>query len=356
VDLFHAYACLMGGVELAYELRANADYMLFSEALFPAEEWSYEALETIVNSVDGVSALDIGKAFCDSAYDYFSAPDMNRAFTLSLIYLARIDNLASVLENFANSAVSDINGNGTQSSYYYAALLSCIGVPLWDYYNDLGAYLTGVTNSPVISSSVKDYAQNVQSEVSNSVAYMKNYIYPATGISIFHNILYGLSTYPVATYNTILTFGSNSWASYIALMDSFGAPPLVEDEYEPDDTSASAKEITINGAAQIHTLDDPSDDDWLYFDGVSDTNYIIACNGLFDILDMYLYSADDLNNAIDWGFIGFPIEFNCPQDGRYYIEIDSFANQDGVYLISVQEGTLHRKPLLRRNTRSSITH
>ncbi|RPJ04301.1 MAG: hypothetical protein EHM28_13650 [Spirochaetaceae bacterium] len=77
LDLFHAFACLMGGVELAYEIRDNADYLLFSEELFPAYTWSYEGLSVITDTSGGITPLEIGTAFCDSADAYYGASGKN---------------------------------------------------------------------------------------------------------------------------------------------------------------------------------------------------------------------------------------------------------------------------------------
>ncbi len=49
IDIFFPFACLMGNAELAYEIKSNVNYVLFSEESLPADYWSYEALGEIIN-------------------------------------------------------------------------------------------------------------------------------------------------------------------------------------------------------------------------------------------------------------------------------------------------------------------
>ena len=89
----------MGGVELAYEVRNNVDYLLFSEELYPADYWSYEALSAITADPT-ITGADLGQAFCDDAYDYFTDPSTERDFTLSIIDLSAMDTLYNSINSF----------------------------------------------------------------------------------------------------------------------------------------------------------------------------------------------------------------------------------------------------------------
>jgi hypothetical protein len=341
VDIFYAYACLMGGVELSYELRNNANYLLFSEELFPADLWSYEALDYVISNTS-ITAIDLGKAFCDSAYDYFSGLAIPKGFTLSLIDLSKVNQLYTSLDGYASSALSDINSNSSQGAFNTAAhasfsMLSLYGINDY-YYMDLGDYLDNIIVSSGISTNVKNSANSVKSSLSSCVVYKRGYSYPkASGLTIFHNIWNSTYQYPPATYEAILTFGTNTWADYIVKMDSSIEAPE-EDAYEPDDDPASATQIIIGEAAQSHTIDVYTDVDWVYFPGVSGTDYTISCYGIADILDMYLYEEGDYTTSIDSGYIGNPIVFSCTESVNYYVKIESYDNRVGDYSIDLQTG------------------
>ncbi|MBN1799318.1 MAG: pre-peptidase C-terminal domain-containing protein [Spirochaetales bacterium] len=351
VDLFHAFACLMGGVELAYEMHEHADYMLFSEELFPADYWSYEALATITDSSDPVSALDIGKAFCDSAYNYFSAPVVDRSFTLSLICLSMIEDLANALSSYADAAITDINSSSNQADYNNVAYISFSMLSRYIndfYYMDLGDYCANIRNRAGIGSHAKNTAAAVQSAMSDCVTYMRNHDYPdASGITIFHNIWDGTLVYHVTTYKSILTFGSNSWADYLELMVSFG--PLIPeaDIYEPDNDFTTSNVIAVDGAAQEHTLHMAGDEDYMMVTLSAGTVYKIEThsNSVDTNTRLYLYNSAHTQVEYDYnsGEGNYSlINYYCPSTGTYYIRVrESSSSGTGDYLIDVQElGTI----------------
>jgi len=226
VDLFYPYACLMGGVELAYEVRNSADYLLSSEELSPADIFSYQSLDAILSNPD-IGAEALGKIFCDDAYLYLVLRLINpRPFTLSLVDLARIDDLSTAIDTYALAAMSDINANpGVAAQYNQAADDSFTmykQLKMDDfYYVDLGDYLDHIMNSPGIGGSVKIQASEVKAVYADAVLYQRVYKYPqASGMTIFHNIWGSEFSYAPNTYHEILLFGVNAWKDYVSLLDS----------------------------------------------------------------------------------------------------------------------------------------
>ncbi len=53
-----------------------------------------------------------------------------------------------------------------------------------------------------------------------------------------------------------------------------------EDSYEPDDTCAQAKVMQPNGASQQHTFHQPGDADWVRFDAIANTDYVLVASNL----------------------------------------------------------------------------
>lgn len=349
IDLFYAFACLMGGVELAYELRDNASLLLFSEEVFPADFWSYEALHAIVDTADPVSADQIGRAFCDSAYDYFSDPGTYRPFTLSLIRLDKIASLAAGLEDYANAAIADINGNANADVYNNDALasLSMLGMLGMNdyYYMDLGDYLERVRADGSISASVKSAAAVAQSRLDDCVVHQTNFGYPdATGITIFHNIWYASSKYPVSLYEIILSFGANAWSDYIALIDQ-SEPAIDADIYEPDGNAADAKAITVGGAAQAHTFHVSNDSDWLVVSLTEGKTYKIETYGDSIVTDTVIHLYDSAQQMLNFDNNGgirpySRLYFQCTAGGVYYIQVFETNGRRGNYLIDIQESAM----------------
>ncbi|MBN2847640.1 MAG: cell wall-binding repeat-containing protein [Coriobacteriia bacterium] len=58
----------------------------------------------------------------------------------------------------------------------------------------------------------------------------------------------------------------------------------VDDAYEPDDTVGTANPITPDGTRQTHTFDHEADVDYVYFDAVAGTEYVIRTAALDNIM------------------------------------------------------------------------
>lgn len=68
--------------------------------------------------------------------------------------------------------------------------------------------------------------------------------------------------------------------------------PLTADEYEPDDTTAEASEIQV-GEVQGHNVHVEGDHDWLWFEAVQGTTYLIETSNLGHGLDTIIFLYDD---------------------------------------------------------------
>lgn len=222
IDIFYPFACLMNGVELAYEVRANVDLLLGSEEAFPADRFSYQGFDAVIDNPD-ITPQALGRAMCDQAHKILAERMLNpRAFNLSLIDLSRIDALYGAIDAYAHAALADIDGDQAVASAYNTAADNAFTM-LADsdiddfYYVDLGDYLHQVSLSQGIDAAVKAQAQNVQNALTNAVVYQRQFRYPqSSGLTIFHNIWYAPEKYSPTVYRDILLFGANTWTDYVA--------------------------------------------------------------------------------------------------------------------------------------------
>jgi len=322
IDVFYPYACLMGGVELAYEVKDNADYLLFSEESFPADYWSYEALEAIVDN-SSISSQDLATAFCSSAYNYFRF-NVDRGFTLAAIDLSQVDDLYTAIDTFAGHAISDITDQESAEDYIQLAyetrsMYADMGEDF--YYIDLVDYLTAIGAASFTSSDVKtsaaDIIDQLQDEASSPVIVdFQSYDMTGTsGISIFHNIkLSSMAEYNTGIYETILDFGTNQWADFQTALDT-AISSTAADHYESgmgDDTSTYANWLLTSDAPEYHTIDAADDSDWFQlslslfdytlidFKADGETLYAelyeVSSGG--DVLNAYAISTDQLEQLL----------------------------------------------------------
>ena len=119
------------------------------------------------------------------------------------------------------------------------------------------------------------------------------------------------------------------------------------DSYEDDDVYSAAYSITPDGTPLQHNSHDTCDDDWVTFDAVAGSQYLIETSGLEPLADTVLYfysdpvSAPDITND---DYIGpqSRIVWVCSSSGTYYVRQQQYncgarwGHSTG-YLLSVIE-------------------
>lgn len=108
-------ACLMGGIETAYELRHVTDKIGFSQAQVLASGFDYSKLSECL--LTRRSPED----FCKAFYDFYNAQSgSRRTATISLVDCSRLDSLATVCNRFFEryrSGIASVNPNKVQGFF-----------------------------------------------------------------------------------------------------------------------------------------------------------------------------------------------------------------------------------------------
>ncbi len=230
ISIFYPFACLMGGVELAYELSDSVDYMLFSEELFPAALFSYQGMESMTTNPD-ITDEDLGKNVCDQAYKVLagsSVASLRADFTISLIDVSRMADLYSAVGSYATDAITDISLNPANAVYYNSAADNSYSMmedyaSSYDdfYYIDFGNYLSNIISEGNLPAIVRAKASLALTVYDDMVVYARNYNYPrTTGMTIYHNIWGAIPHYSPVLYENLLKMGASPWQDYIELLDS----------------------------------------------------------------------------------------------------------------------------------------
>ncbi|MCR5520237.1 MAG: hypothetical protein K6F21_07885 [Bacteroidales bacterium] len=109
-------ACLMGGIEVAYELKDVTDKVAFSQAEVLARGFDYSDMKSLIN--DNPSIED----FCKAFYDYYNAQqNSERSATISVISTAGLEALADYSKELFGkyrSSVSALNTRSGVQKYY----------------------------------------------------------------------------------------------------------------------------------------------------------------------------------------------------------------------------------------------
>ena len=224
-DLIGFDACLMGQVEVAYELRTIADYMVASEESEPSEGWDYKSFLSALRANPNMSESALGIAIVDS---YISIiPNTREGYgTLSVVDLSTMESLKTNIDTFANQLISTgvsnyINAiNSTQK--YGVSQYNEGGFPYRDLYRF--SQLTGLSTAP-----------NLQQILDESVYYNRYYgstMANSNGLSIYLPDIGSLNDPNHSNYNTTSFGAASAWTSFVnQVANVLGTPTQLVNEF-----------------------------------------------------------------------------------------------------------------------------
>ena len=150
-----------------------------------------------------------------------------------------------------------------------------------------------------------------------------------------------------ATSTPTLTRTATSTITPTGTPTQLPVPTSPPDEYEDDDTCEDAVPLPPNGLAQDHTFHRAGDPDWVRFNAITGTRYVIAgthTGGMADVnLELYDQCAGSpVQTSNDFGRDTFLI-WAAPVSGRYYVRATNlppaaFGDQTG-YRLSIRSVT-----------------
>ena len=121
IDIVALDACTLGTVEIAYELRGVAPYLVASELGVPFDGMNYAALLTGLSEDSSIEPLDLACKLVDDYEDWYSAPlgtyptlypYMQDFSSLSVIDLDAISDMAGAFSTFRDAVIPKDNSLG----------------------------------------------------------------------------------------------------------------------------------------------------------------------------------------------------------------------------------------------------
>jgi len=101
-------ACLMGNIETATGLKDYASYMVASEELEPGHGWDYTSALQALNKKSTATGAEFGKAIADGYKNQATVEGTVSQITLSVVNLAKVNEVNTALEKFIKKASNDI--------------------------------------------------------------------------------------------------------------------------------------------------------------------------------------------------------------------------------------------------------
>ena len=119
LDVIGFDACLMGMIEVAYEVQDYASVMVASEHSEPSSGWPYDAILTQLTATPDINAAELATILVDS---YYSA-HAPTSYTMAAVDLTKIDAVVSGLNDLAQALVV-YAGTDAQTVQNYASTVT----------------------------------------------------------------------------------------------------------------------------------------------------------------------------------------------------------------------------------------
>ncbi len=323
LDIICADACLQGMLEVAYEWRNNADYIVGSEEVEPGNGYPYDLILAHLAASPSMSAEQLATTIVnDYGTSYSSSPDHKE--TQSSVRVSSISTLMTALDNFGD-AMSTSGATGT-----ILGLRSTVesfeapnNVDLWDFADKVATAVTSVSSQ----------ANAVKTAIDNAVVTE----YHSTG----HPNVHGLAIYlPVnaAQFDGAYTSSANldmvadhRWDEFLtSLFSGGGDTTAVVDYYEPNDVPSSAYGPLPEFVAFESYCSTEDDYDYYTFSLGGNTDVGVALDGPDggEDFDIYLYSYSDCSTPIAYSEELGADEY-CEASltaGQYYILVHNYGS------------------------------
>ncbi len=165
IKLLGMDACLMGSIEVLYELRGVVDYVVASSSIVPGNGCNYEFFKQISPTDDAVS---VGKKIVDTYKDYYktSSDYKQRGLTFAVYDMSKVLLTALCIDDLAKSLYLKMNDdlrNVINNFYPRLVEYSSSLIDLNDF--------TEFVKSNVNGEYVKYYAQQIQIALSELIVY-----------------------------------------------------------------------------------------------------------------------------------------------------------------------------------------
>jgi len=179
LSIVGADACLMGMLEVAYELRNRADYLVASEELEPGDGWPYDRILKPLAAQPAMAPDALARLIVKAYADFYGRT--RQRTTQSAINLAQIPALASRVDAVAAALIAHFEQGGTPDSLFEGIPGFPADSPM---YRDLDAVLAGFESK--YEGPVRTAARAARSQLQKTViANHSHRDLKGTGLSIF---------------------------------------------------------------------------------------------------------------------------------------------------------------------------
>lgn len=222
IDIIGFDACMMGMMEVAYQLKDHAKIVIGSEELEPGKGWDYSAVVAYLVAHPNASNEEISKAIIKSFLDsYASQGDLK--VTLSSIRTDKLQDVACLMDRFAYSILRN-------ESNIRGALLAIVdGTETFDYesneqiYRDLVHFVRLTKAHYFHNGEIVQSADNLLEGLDDLIVenQTKNFT-NAHGLSVYLPLVPNMSGFAIAVFSALEINQKDSAPHWLKLFKQIG--------------------------------------------------------------------------------------------------------------------------------------
>jgi len=189
IDIIGFDACLMASLEIAYQFRDYAAYMVASEENEPFDGWDYNFLQELIYNPN-LTARDLSDIICSFFLNYYAHYyNSIKYLTMSSFNLQESFSVVSALNSFCEEAINSgisgtlFNSISDQVSFFGTHKTGKDII----YTRDLTGYMESISLSSSFSTAIQNRAQAVITAINTMVVvsvHGEGYTTPVNGLSI----------------------------------------------------------------------------------------------------------------------------------------------------------------------------
>ncbi|MBN2468988.1 MAG: hypothetical protein JXD19_12650 [Deltaproteobacteria bacterium] len=320
IDIIGFDACLMGMVEVAFEVRDVADVMVSSQDLEPTDGWPYDGILEGLTTVPGMTAAALAELIVTSYRDAYGGVESQSA-----VYMDKISELTDCLDLL----VAILTTDPVDFDAITVARNSARSFHDQDY-RDLGAFLEGLA---VASESAEVRGEATQCLSALRSAVFSNHPGAADGVQglSIHLIDVG-GDFPSGYNDVNLRFADRTlWDEFLGILSEH---EVFDDDYEDNDSSTRAWYLAAGEYQSLIC----KDEDWFRVQCPLDAPFLgaISFNHAAGDLDMKLYDSElvlvdssesTTNREAVYASVGTAAE--------YYIKVYGYGEATNNYTLSL---------------------
>lgn len=316
IDMVAFDACLMGQLEVAYELRNDTNLVVFSEESIPESGFPYERFLGDLANKTYWTAADLANSMViryNEAYAaggiYYDAAIPDTQICLSVVNGSRSTEAAGALNNLVHALLTS-----TTLRNNYESICAARGATQsfsWPDFMDLGDFALQL-RSALLNAALSNLSLILQEAVAATVQREQHLsgLPGATGLGLAFSTHRGISLELLA---------DTSYEEFMRAFDGIG------------NTSATALPISSAGTHYGY-LDGKGDDVYFRFTPDTSTVYTLRLDSIQEYdedFDLYLYDSSLNELRASEGYSSTElIEYNCVAEEVYYIRVHSYADPD----------------------------